>query len=348
MLEPSNGHKYCMLFIQFVPQTQKSRKKSIDQIKFFSMNITRKVSVCIPTYNRANYLKESIESVLNQTFQDFELIVCDNASVDNTEEIILSFKDPRIVYHRNIENIGPFGNINLCLKLAQCEYITIFHDDDIMLPENLIQKVSFLEENPDISLVCSDVYIIDENGKIIGTHWDKRIDHNKLTTVSSHFEKLFFNEGSPIVFPSVMMRKVCSDSIGEFEPFACCDWEYWMRVSLFYNLAYLKEPLIKYRRHSGNDSHRYIWIIEAERARKSICRKYSSQFSFMTSLEKIIKKKYSKDAINLSWRYLRKNPQIFIRLMIFSFQNSVIDSLIYIYVSIINKSKSRFVKYFVN
>ena len=311
------------------------------------MNIMPKVSVCIPTYNRANYLKESIKSVLNQTLQDFELIICDNASVDNTEEIVLSFKDSRIVYHKNIENVGAFRNINLCLKLAKCDYITIFHDDDIMLPDNLIHKVSFLEENPNISLVCSNVYIIDENGKISGTHWDESIDHNKLTTVSSHFEKLFL-EGNPIIFPSVMMRKVCSDFIGEFEPIGCCDWEYWMRVSLFYNLAYLKEPLIKYRKHSGNDSHRYIWLIEAERARKSVCDRYSSQFSFMRSLEEITKKNYSKDAINLSWRYLRKNPQIFIRLMIFSFQNSVIDSLIYIYLSIIDKLKSRFVKYFVN
>ena len=90
-----------------------------------------KVTVAIPTYNRAHYLPEAIESVLAQTFQDFELLILDNASTDNTPELVKSFKDERIRYVRNQTNIGMFGNCNKALELARGEYVIIFHDDDI-------------------------------------------------------------------------------------------------------------------------------------------------------------------------------------------------------------------------
>lgn len=304
-----------------------------------------KVSVCIPTYNRSQYLREAIESVLMQSFTDFELIICDNASVDDTSEIVNSFSDVRILYHRNPKNIGSFKNHNLCLKLAKGEYITIFHDDDIMEPENLIQKVSFLDVNSNISLVSSNVNIIDENGNHVRVYWDKNIDHNDLKNTKSYFERLFL-EGNHIIFSSVMIRKVCVDFIGEFEEIPYCDWEYWMRVSLFYDLAYLKEPLLKYRSHFSNDSHRYIPIIEGDRAIKSVCSKYSSQFSFIVSLNKIHKTNYAKYTIDLSWRYLKVKPQVFLYLIFLSLQNSFIYSLIYLYLSIIDKSQKFLIKHF--
>ena len=101
----------------------------------------------IPTYNHATYLRESIQSVLDQTFPDFELIIVDDASVDDTPEIVQSFGDKRIRCYRNLKNIGQTPNWNRCLELARGEYITIFHDDDVMLPENLSMKVKAFENH---------------------------------------------------------------------------------------------------------------------------------------------------------------------------------------------------------
>src|SRR5689334_23136615 len=89
-----------------------------------------KVTIAIPTYNRANFLKEAIESCLKQTFRDFELLVVDNASDDKTEDVVRSFKDNRISYHRNDKNLGIIGNWNKSIDLAKGELLMILGDDD--------------------------------------------------------------------------------------------------------------------------------------------------------------------------------------------------------------------------
>ncbi|HEX2037869.1 MAG TPA: glycosyltransferase family 2 protein, partial [Chloroflexota bacterium] len=87
------------------------------------------MSVCISTYNRSRYLRRAIESVLGQTFGDFELIVSDDRSPDDTAEVVAQYRDPRLRYHRNAENLGLVGNYNRCLELARGQYIGIFDDD---------------------------------------------------------------------------------------------------------------------------------------------------------------------------------------------------------------------------
>ena len=117
------------------------------------MSVTPKdpsVSVCIPTYNRAGMLEEAISSVLAQTFQDFELIICDNASEDQTESVVNSINDQRIKYFRNSSNLGSRGNWNRCLRESRGEFIALFPDDDMMMPENLLEKVGVLKAHPGV------------------------------------------------------------------------------------------------------------------------------------------------------------------------------------------------------
>src|SRR4051812_49422897 len=113
------------------------------------------VTVAIPTFNRAALLREAIASVLSQTFGDFEVIVSDNASVDQTADMVASFADKRLRYHRNTTNLGLVGNLNRCLSLARGTYITVIHDDDRMLPTNLERKVAALQRNPRLGFVHS-------------------------------------------------------------------------------------------------------------------------------------------------------------------------------------------------
>ena len=93
-----------------------------------------KVSVCIPTYNGAEFVAKAIESVLAQTFADFELLVVDDSSDDTTVDIVCSFTDPRMRICQNERRLGIPGNWNHCLSLARGEYICLFHQDDVMLP----------------------------------------------------------------------------------------------------------------------------------------------------------------------------------------------------------------------
>jgi glycosyltransferase involved in cell wall biosynthesis len=122
------------------------------------------VSVTIPVYNAEKYLRETIESVLNQTYKNFELILVNDASTDSSKELILSFSDPRISYYENPANMGIVKTRNNCVHYAKGKYIAILDNDDISLPIRLEKEVEFLESNPEYGLCGSFYDVIDSNG----------------------------------------------------------------------------------------------------------------------------------------------------------------------------------------
>jgi len=113
-----------------------------------------RVSVCIPTYNYGRFLGQAIESVLAQTWGDFELVVCDNASTDDTQAVIGSFRDERIRSHRNDTNIGLFGNFSRCLELAQGELVKFVCSDDWLAPTYLERTVPVMRDHPGVADVA--------------------------------------------------------------------------------------------------------------------------------------------------------------------------------------------------
>src|SRR5262245_7682998 len=131
------------------------------------MQRSPKVSVCIPTFNRAQMLREALLSVLTQTFEDFELIITDNASHDENREVVASIKDDRIRYIRQESNIGIVNNFNQCLHHSRGSYITIFHDDDLMVPDSLCFRVLALDQNRGVGLVHSKFDLIDDHGALL-------------------------------------------------------------------------------------------------------------------------------------------------------------------------------------
>ncbi|HGF9542707.1 TPA: glycosyltransferase family 2 protein, partial [Acinetobacter baumannii] len=126
------------------------------------------VSVVLPAYNAELYLKEAIDSVLSQTFTDFELIILNDGSIDRTEEIILSYNDSRIVYVKNEKNLGLIGTLNKGINLAKGKYIARMDADDICLPERFKKQVDFLEKNNEIDLIGTNAIKINNNGDRIG------------------------------------------------------------------------------------------------------------------------------------------------------------------------------------
>ena len=231
------------------------------------MNSQPKVSICLPTYNSGGFLPQAIDSILNQTFKNFEIVIVDDDSTDNTPKIINRYlqKDKRIKYFQNEQNLGIFRNWNKCLEYATGDYITMFAQDDVMLPRNLETKVKILDENPNLGLVTSSVKIVDAKGNL--TQWDwANYAEDKLAPGR---EWVIDNAGeaNPICCPFVLMSRRALEKVGgKFNTnYAyASDFEMWLRIGLVADLFFLKETLGYYRWHEGNKTHSFHDLEQVE------------------------------------------------------------------------------------
>ncbi|HEY9005598.1 MAG TPA: glycosyltransferase family 2 protein [Ohtaekwangia sp.] len=123
------------------------------------------LSICIPTYNRSAYLKKCIRSVISYPGNDIEIIISDNASTDNTPEVVGDFHDKRIVYSRNPENVGPVANFYKILKAASGDYIFLLTDDDFLFPDSIDEVIEFVKANGNIDSFKSDLIFYTEKSK---------------------------------------------------------------------------------------------------------------------------------------------------------------------------------------
>lgn len=209
------------------------------------------VSVIIPTYNRANYLEKSIQSVLSQTIKDIEIIVINNYSTDNTLEIIDSFNDKRIKII-NFKNDGVIARSrNQGLIKSSGKYISFLDDDDLWCPDKLELQIKYLEIHHEFSLVYSNAIIIDEKGNRKGS-----LLNQEKAKQGWIFPDLL--GGNFITILTVLMRRELFDSIGLFneEPslIAVEDYEYWMRIAFKFEFGYIDKPLALYRIHTASMS----------------------------------------------------------------------------------------------
>ena len=198
-----------------------------------------KVSVIMSAYNVEKYLREAIDSILNQTFKDFEFIIVNAGSTDGSQAILNSYHDPRMVII-NVQNIGRSEARNKAIKISKGEYVAIMDADDISLPERLERQVKFLDYHKNIALVGSSFFLINESGKIV--------DINKVLTESDEIK-----ERLPIAntfgHSTVMLRKRCLESVGGYreELIGAEDYDLYLRLSESFRMANLKEPLCKWR-----------------------------------------------------------------------------------------------------
>ena len=214
-----------------------------------------KVSVLTPLYNtNPKFLKEMIESILNQTFNDFEFILL-NDSPNNKEikDIVLSFNDNRIIYVENEENLGISKSRNKLLELAKGEYIAIFDHDDISMPQRLEKQVEFLDKNPKIGVVGSNIIKYSNKKKTNNPENNLDIKINLVV------------RGCIMTHSSVMIRKniLIQNNIEWDENYSPCE-DYMLFANLidktmFYNI---QEPLLIYRDHENNTSHNQSKIME--------------------------------------------------------------------------------------
>jgi len=213
-----------------------------------------KVSVIMPSYNHERFVGHAIQSVLDQTFQDFEIVITDDGSTDGTVGEIKKFADPRVRLFTFEQNQGAAAAANNCIANAAGEYFAVLNSDDIFLPEKLEKQVRFLDGHPDVAAVFSYARIIDEenNDFTDEKHFYAHIfeQHNR-----TRFEWLnrFFYEGNCLCHPSVLIRRKCYEEIGLYDTRLAQlpDFDLWIRLCLKHEIYVIPEKLIKFRVLSG-------------------------------------------------------------------------------------------------
>lgn len=196
-------------------------------------------------YNAEKYIKQAISSILNQSFEDFELLIVNDGSTDQTVAAVRSFDDPRIRLIHNESNQGLVFTRNRVLEEARGEFIAVLDSDDIAVPERLQVQYDFMQRHPDVALCSGHAALIDEKGTATGQRFIVPTDEVNM--------EVFF--GNPFINPAAMFRTAVLRELGGYRDYAPAeDFDFFLRVSEKYPVSNLDQLLVYYRVHGQNTS----------------------------------------------------------------------------------------------
>lgn len=208
------------------------------------------VSVIIPTYNYARFIETTIESVVGQTCSDLEILVVDDASEDDTADVVQSIPDERIRYIRHDVNKGPSAARNTGLARASGTFVTCIDSDDAMKPRNLEVKTRALQDDPAVDVVFGNVEIIDGDGTPLGVGNPRRDD--EVLRQPALLRRLL--RGNPFHASATVVRRDVYDVAGTYREDLrhAEDWDLWLRMACSFSARYLGEPLVRHRLHPAS------------------------------------------------------------------------------------------------
>ncbi|WP_294319037.1 glycosyltransferase [uncultured Chryseobacterium sp.] len=240
------------------------------------------VSIGIPLYNGEKFIRNTIHSVLNQSYENFELIITDDGSTDNSIEIIKSFKDSRIKLIIDGRNEGISFRLNQQIALARGKYFVRMDADDIMFPDRLRKQIDFLEKNPETDAIGSSVVILDDDNKIIGFRKAELItDYSKL------FTKILFNHPTVTGKLKFFRKYLYSEELKGVE-----DAELWIRSYPESIFQIMEEPLLFYRDPVVFKLKTYLFRLDQKNKlfRQSTFLRENKKFFFKLIIQNWIKK----------------------------------------------------------
>jgi hypothetical protein len=215
-----------------------------------------RVTVCMPTRNRAGWLAQSMRSVLAQTYEDFVLLVSDNASEDETPEVVAGFDDPRVRYIRLDEDVGLVGNHNQLLERVETEYVLILPDDDLAYPELLETTVAVLDAHPGAGMVHAGLDMIGPDGEVLtgDVNWTLGLEADTVES-GAEFIRESMRFSCRVCASSALMRTAALPA-GYFrqEDFPPVDLGLWLRMALSWDMAFVNRTLCGYRIHDRSHS----------------------------------------------------------------------------------------------
>jgi len=220
-------------------------------------NLAPRATVYVPTRNRSRLLAATVESLLSQTYPDFKIVVSDNASTDDTEDVVRSFDDVRVTYHRHAEDIGLVGNHSWCIQSISSEYGLLISDDDLAYPELLTQTIEFLDEHPEVGVVHTAFDVIDSEGGIVLTdeNWTHGLAETTVETPREFIERSMLASCRIGASTAVMRRAALPAGGMQQEDFPAIDLGFWLRLAnLDWSVGFLDATLGAYRIHRSSHS----------------------------------------------------------------------------------------------
>jgi glycosyltransferase involved in cell wall biosynthesis len=205
-----------------------------------------RVSVIVPTFNRAQFIADAIESVLSQSYRDFELIVVDDGSTDRTGEIVSSIHDPRLIFIRQ-ENRGRSHARNAALNIAQGELVAFLDSDDLYLPGKLEMQVAYMERHPEAGMIYTSARCIDQHGADLPARY-------RATHSGKIYKHIAFFRPVTITLPTVMVRRSLLTKVGGFDEHMSRfeDTDMWRRLSKEISIHAIDVDTCKLRTHASN------------------------------------------------------------------------------------------------
>ncbi len=251
------------------------------------------VSVIIPTYNRAHIIPQTIDSVLAQTFRDFEIIVIDDGSTDDTSALLQHRYGEKITYGR-IKNSGLPAARNTGIKAARGHYIAFIDDDDVWLPDKLELQTTLMQNNPSLGLVYCGCYTINADGTVIS--------ETRPVKRGALFEDLLCSNFIVGSASAVLVTGGVFSKANYFDETltACEDWDLWIRIAHDYPIDFIDKPLVKVRRHHNNMQQN---ILNMEHATFSVLNKYWTEYAREQGLRDKKNGVYSAHCVNFAWKY---------------------------------------------
>lgn len=207
------------------------------------MGVPPKVSICIPTHNQAQFLRECVQSALDQTFKDIEVVVSVNHCTDDTEKVLSEFSDPRLRIIKPKRFLPVTENFKFCISQSRSEYFSFLCSDDVLFPKFVESQVKVLDENPDVVFVHAAAERIDLNGNVL--RLEKSIYPSFIRKGSEELKRYVF--GPKCVGDSALIRRSAYSAAGGVGDNYLLDWELWLRLLGYGDVAYNEEVLMGYR-----------------------------------------------------------------------------------------------------
>jgi len=217
-----------------------------------------KISIIIPTYNRADLLPQAIDSVLKQTYRNWETMIVDDGSTDETEKVVKKYRDSRIHYIAHQSNLGSSSARNTGIKKTKGQFIAFLDSDDEWLSEKLAcQMQVFKNKSNHCGVVYTGGYMVKNNKEILA----KSVEIN----LNNFYEKILFK--NIVGSSTVLIKRECFDKVGLYDVSLINyqDWDMWIRISKYYQFILVNLPLIKYHIHPDQLSENLAGIIEARK-----------------------------------------------------------------------------------
>jgi len=219
------------------------------------------VCICIPTFNAANTIVETLNSLLRQTYKNINFIVVDNYSTDDTVDLVNSFDDKRLTIVKNSHNLGGEGNFTKCIELAHGKYTAIYHADDVYESTMVEEQVNFLNSFPAVNAVFSEALTIDEVGQVTGSI--RLPDRIRQSAPIFSFDEIFkavLKYSNFLICPSAMVRtEIYQKDIQAWRGNlfkTSADLDVWLRILMLGPIAILPKNLMRYRISTQQESAR--------------------------------------------------------------------------------------------